>query len=91
MWDAELKYEDMRSKGVADRYPTRHVYVDVMPAFIAAVVRTSLWLANARFQPGGSDGATYFKHFREVELNEELGYKELWVPYWVAFPEPPKN
>jgi hypothetical protein len=91
MWDAELKYEDIRAKGVAERYPTKQVYVDVMPAFITAIGRTSHWLATSGFQPGGSDGATYFKHFREVELSEELGYRELRVPYWMAFPESPES
>lgn len=91
MWDAELKFADIRSKGQAERYPTKQVYVDVMPAFIAAIGRSSRWLARSGFQPGGSDGATYFKHFGEVELAEELGFKELRVPSWVASPESPKN
>jgi len=91
MWDAELKYADIRSKGVAERYPTEQVYVDVMPAFITAIGRTSRWLEASGFQPGGSDGATYFKHFREVEMDEELGYKQLRVPPWLHFPESPKN
>jgi len=87
MWDTELKFADISSKGEAERYPTKQVYVDVMPAFIKAIGRTSRWLETAGFQPGGSDGATYFEHFREVEMEEELGYKELRVPAWVAFPK----
>lgn len=87
MWDAELKYADIRSKGVSERYPAKQVYVDVMPAFIKAIGRTSRWLEATGFKPGGSDGATYFKHFREVAKDEELGYKELRVPAWVAFPK----
>lgn len=79
LWDAELKFEEVRAKGVAEGYPSEQVYVDVMPAFITAVRRTSRWLAESGFEPAGSDGATYFGHFREVELTEELGYKELRI------------
>lgn len=51
-----------------------------MPAFIKAIGRTSRWLEATGFQPGGSNVATYFEHFREVEMDEELGYKELREP-----------
>lgn len=87
MWDAELKYEDIRSKGAAERYPTKQVYVDVMPAFIKAIGRIRCWLAATGFQPSGDDGKTYFEQFREVELVDELGYKELRIPAWPAFPK----
>ncbi|MBS0437085.1 MAG: hypothetical protein JSR75_19735 [Proteobacteria bacterium] len=92
MWEAELKFAEVRSKGLAERYPTKQIYVDVMPAFMSAIGRVSRWLAASGFQPGGYDGETYFEHFRELELSDELGYKELRLPAWPAFPkEKPKH
>lgn len=87
MWDAELKFAHVRSKGVAECYPAKQVYVDVIPAFMSAIGRVSRWLEVSGFQPRGYDGETYFEHFRELELNEELGFKELRLPAWPTFPK----
>src|SRR5690606_13527769 len=74
MWDEELKFASMAEAGVAQRYPNWQVYVDIMPVFITAVSKVGHWLDAIRFQPTGSDGSTYFEHFREFDMDLELGY-----------------
>lgn len=80
MWDTQLCFGAMATAAAAKRYPTDQVYVDVMPAFMAAVRRASGWLYATGFQPHGFDGQTYFRHFRTLQLQEQLGYKTLRLP-----------
>jgi hypothetical protein len=80
LWDNELRFKEIAATAVAERYPKKQVYVDVMPAFITGVSRVSRWLDSIGFQPAGSDGDTYFDHFRALTLPDTLGYKRLRIP-----------
>ncbi|MCR8959873.1 hypothetical protein M0765_019680 [Variovorax sp. S2] len=80
LWDIELQFARMTQEAAEHGYPESQVYVDVMPAFMAAVRRVCGWLEASGFQPRGFDGDTYFEHFRNLTLPEEFGYKRLRLP-----------
>jgi len=79
LWDSELQFAAIAKAGVDGRYPTRQVYVDVMPAFMAAVRRVRRWLALTGFTPAGSDSEVYFECFGEPAPEQRLGFKRIRI------------
>lgn len=80
MWEHDLQFSAIEKTGADEGYPRTHVYVDVMPAFMAAVRRVRGWLASTGFVPSGFDSETYYEHFGQPALEERLGFKRLQLP-----------
>lgn len=66
-----LGFEQIRKKAAADHYPSKQVYLDVMPIFISAVCRVFKALHSEGVQFRGFDAQTYLEPFTtdlEVDL-----------------------
>jgi hypothetical protein len=79
LWDSELGFQSLAAAGANEGYPSEQVYIDVMPAFMTAVSRVSLWLEAIGFQPLGHDGKVYYEHFKELTRPSALAYKRLRI------------
>ncbi|WP_027054704.1 hypothetical protein [Mesorhizobium erdmanii] len=78
---ADLRFNELLAKANAERYPTRQIYLNVIPIFISAVCRTfkSLKARGASF--AGFDASTYEMHFTDelqVDLSV-LSYKTIRI------------
>ena len=63
LWDSELAFKELRTRGEHQKYPDDQIFVDVMPILMAAMAATARWLDTTDFTARGYDGKTYLKHF----------------------------
>ena len=69
--ERELGFEQIRQKATADRYPSKQVYLDLMPIFISAVCRVFKALHAEGVQFRGFDAQAYLVPFT-TELEVDL-------------------
>lgn len=91
MWDADLSFAAISQAGISQQFPDGQVYVDVMPIFISAIQRATLWLANSGVETVGFDGKTYAEYFKRIDPVDlsKLKLSTLRIP--LTFASPPSD
>lgn len=80
LWERDLRFADITAVAERENFDVASVYVDVMPAFIAAMHRVRGWLSTTDFVPSGSDGETYYGAFGDESPVQQLGFRALATP-----------
>lgn len=78
-WETELRFAEISTYAIAQRYPKSQVYIDLGPIFISAMHRICKWLDASAMKPKGFDGNVYSRHFlgpMGVDLGKVI-YKKL--------------
>lgn len=84
--DQGLNLEDLRRTAKAEGYPTKQVYLDVMPVFVSAVRRVFETLQASGVPFRGFDAEVYRPWFTKhvaIDLSR-LEYQAKPVPIWLA-------